>query len=147
MKHIEDAEDMLSQGFARVFIHIKQFEYKDEKGLRAWIKRIVINECLMELRKGKNFLLVSEDEAWDVGELDCNLEKLDAEYIFQAILTLPPGYRAVLNLNIIEGFSHAEISAMLNIDEGTSRSQLSKARTLLKEKLSVEKSSYGKRKV
>jgi RNA polymerase sigma-70 factor (ECF subfamily) len=147
MKNEEDAEDMLSQGFTRVFTNIKSFEYKEEQGLRAWIKRIVINECLMELRKHTNFLLVSEDEALDIGELDNNLERLDAEYIYQAILSLPPGYRTVLNLNIIEGFSHSEISAMLNINEGTSRSQLNKARKLLREKLSVEMNRYGRRKI
>lgn len=147
MKNEEDAEDMLSQGFTRVFNNLRSFEYREEHGLRAWIKRIMINECLMELRKNTNFLLVSEEEALDIGEYDNNLERLDAEYIYQAILSLPPGYRTVLNLNIIEGFSHSEISAMLGINEGTSRSQLNKARTLLKEKLSIETNRYGKGKI
>jgi RNA polymerase sigma-70 factor (ECF subfamily) len=125
MKRDDVAEDMLSQGFARVFANIKRFEYKDELSLRSWIKKIVINECLMEY----------------------NLGKLDAEYIYQAILSLPTGYRTVLNLNIIEGFSHAEIAEMLKINEGTSRSQLNKARKLLKEKLSEETNRYERRRV
>ena len=147
MKRDDVAEDMLSQGFARVFANIKRFEYKDELSLRSWIKKIVINECLMELRKHTNFFLVSEEEALELGKMDYNLGKLDAEYIYQAILSLPTGYRTVFNLNIIEGFSHAEIAEMLKINEGTSRSQLNKARKLLKEKLSEETNRYERRRV
>ena len=147
MKRDDLAEDMLSQGFARVFANIQRFEYKDELSLKSWIKKIMINECLMELRKHTNFFLVSEEEALELGKMDYNLEKLDAEYIYQAILTLPTGYRTVLNLNIIEGFSHAEIAEMLSINEGTSRSQLNKARKLLKEKLSEETNRYERRRV
>lgn len=107
----------------------------------------MINECLMELRKKNSLTLVSEDEAEEVSFNDPGLEQIDAVYIIDAIKTLPAGYRAVINLFAIEGYSHAEIAEMLGINEGTSRSQLNKARRLLKQKLLTETENYGQRKI
>ena len=75
------------------------------------------------------------------------MEKIDAVYIIDAIKSLPAGYRTVLNLFAIEGYSHGEIAEMLGINEGTSRSQLNKARRLLKQKLLNEAENYGQRKI
>lgn len=107
----------------------------------------MINECLMELRKKNSLTLVSEDEADDVTFHDGGLEQIDAFYIVQAIKTLPSGYRTVLNLFSIEGYSHAEIASMLGINESTSRSQLNKAKKLLRHKLSQEADYDAKRKI
>ncbi|RZK43907.1 MAG: sigma-70 family RNA polymerase sigma factor [Pedobacter sp.] len=141
-----EAEDLVSQGFIKVFNALNRFHYEHENGLSGWVRRIMVNECLMFLRKRSNFHLVPLDEALDVGEVDFNLEQIDSHYILKSIAELPVGYRTVLNLFIIEGYSHAEIAAFLAIKEATSRSQLAKAKVLLKNKLlSYKLMGYGER--
>lgn len=147
LKQDENAEDALSRGFTKIFHSITHFEYRENSSLKAWIKKIMINECLMELRKKNSLTLVSEDMAEEVVYNDSGLEKIDAVYIIDAIKSLPAGYRTVLNLFAIEGYSHGEIAEMLGINEGTSRSQLNKARRLLKQKLLNEAENYGQRKI
>ncbi|WP_166664824.1 RNA polymerase sigma factor [Pedobacter metabolipauper] len=147
MNNREEAEDMLSQGFTKVFKFMPDFEYRDLNSLRAWIKRIMVNECLMGLRKSVNFSLVSLSDHEEISYADHNLGKIEAEYIVRALNELPIGYKTILNLFAIEGYSHKEIAAMLGINEGTSRSQLNKARKMMKEKLDIESNQYGKRKV
>lgn len=140
-----EAEDLLSQGFTKVFKNINKFHYEHDYGLQGWIKKIMINECLMFLRKRNNFYLVPLTEAEEVIVEDVHLEQIDAHYIYQSIAELPVGYRTVLNLYIIEGYSHAEIGSLLNIKEATSRSQLNKAKEALRHKLLPYKSmNYGK---
>lgn len=146
VKEQMEAEDLLSQGFTKVFKNISTFKYEHEYGLQAWIKKIMINECLMFLRKKNNFYLVPLTEADEIPIEDIELEHIDANYIYQRIAELPVGYRTVLNLYVIEGYSHAEIGLLLNIKEATSRSQLNKAKEALKHKLLPYKSVYhGKR--
>ena len=145
VKEQMEAEDLLSQGFTKVFKNIDRFQYEHEYGLQAWIKKIMINECLMFLRKRNNFYLVPLTEADEIVIEDIHLEHIDANYIYQNIAELPVGYRTVLNLYVIEGYSHAEIGVLLNIKEATSRSQLNKAKEALKHKLLPYKSiNYGK---
>lgn len=141
-----EAEDLLSQGFTKVFKHISRFVYEHENSLQGWIKKIMINECLMFLRKKANFYLVPLTEADEIAIEDVKLEHIDANYILQSIAELPVGYRTVLNLYVIEGYSHLEIGGLLNIKEATSRSQLNKAKEALKHKLLPYKFiHYGKR--
>jgi RNA polymerase sigma factor (sigma-70 family) len=148
LRYVKDdmhAEDMLSMGFTKVFKHITQFNYEAEVGLRAWIKKIMINECLMWLRKKNNFNLVPITAADDLSYTDFNLHEMDVQYILQAMSDLPVGYKTVLNLYVIEGYNHAEIGQMLNIKEATSRSQLNKAKQLLKQRLlQFNQLNYGK---
>jgi RNA polymerase sigma factor (sigma-70 family) len=148
MRYVKDdmhAEDMLSQGFTKVFKNIILFNYEAEIGLRAWIKKIMINECLMWLRKKNNFNLVPLTTIDEPSYTDFNLHGMDVQYILQAIAELPIGYKTVLNLNVIEGYNHAEIGEMLNIKEATSRSQLNKAKHLLKQRLlQYNRLNYGK---
>ncbi|HTM99970.1 MAG TPA: sigma-70 family RNA polymerase sigma factor [Pedobacter sp.] len=149
LRYVKDemeVEDLLSQGFTKVFKHIHQFKYEQEHGLRAWMKKIMINECLMFLRKRHNFYLVPLTDAEELFTDELNLEEIDSQYILQQIADLPIGYKTVLNLYIVEGYSHLEIGKMLNIKEATSRSQLSKAKEALKQKLAQYKlSNYGTR--
>jgi RNA polymerase sigma-70 factor (ECF subfamily) len=147
LNNTEEAEDVLSQGFTKVFKSIKDMEYRDMNSLRAWIKKIMINESLMQLRKSVNFSLVSVEEAEEITYQDHSMDNLDVQYILEMLNELPPGYKTILNLYAIEGYSHAEIASMLGINEGTSRSQLSKARNMMKDKLKGETERYGKRKV
>lgn len=134
--NLMDAEEILHDGFIKVFGHMHKFEERHEKGFECWIKKIMVNECLMFLRKNHNFRLISMDEVneKDLIKQDCP-DSLDAESYFSVLNSLPVGYRTVFNLYAIEGYSHHEISEFLKITESTSRSQLSKARKMLQNKL------------
>lgn len=138
----EDAEEMVSDGFIRVFQNLKTFVYKDLKSLEAWIKRIMINECLMSLRKRK-LTFLDESNALNVESESKSDSEFEAEEIYNLILSLPDGYRTIFNLFVIEGYSHKEISKSLNITESTSRSQLTKARMALKSQV-IKTNLYGR---
>jgi RNA polymerase sigma factor (sigma-70 family) len=141
----EDAEDMLQDGFIKVFNHIKQ--YKGLGSLEGWIRRIVINTCLHQLMNNKRSAIgmsSSLSEHFDFeDEKDWNIiNRMSADEIIKLIGELPAGYRSVLNLFAIDGYSHEEIGTMLNITASTSRSQLTKARRMLKEKLKLTTEIY-----
>jgi len=147
MNSSAEAEDMLSQGFMRVFNAISDFEYRDLRSLTAWIKRIMVNECLMGLRKSVNFALVSLSDHEEISYQDHGLERMEVQDILSSLNALPVGYKTVLSLFAIEGYSHKEIADALQISEGTSRSQLNKARKLLKEKLDHSHTYDGRRSI
>lgn len=127
-----EAEDLLCQGFLKVFDRIGDFRYRGPGSLSGWIRRIMVNESLMHLRKQK-FEFVSEDEALHLAAPDRADHDLDAEELYALVRALPLGYRTVFNLFAIEGYTHREIAVRLGISEGTSRSQLAKARRMLQE--------------
>lgn len=127
-----DAEDVLLKGFMKVFENLKK--YRGEGSLKGWVRRIIVNEALMYLRRQKNmYLEVDVEEASDAH--DACPDHLAEEDLLQLIYELPVGYRTVFNLYAIEGYSHHEIAEMLQINEGTSKSQLSRARQILKQKI------------
>jgi len=133
VKNISDAEDILVTGFLKIFEKISRFEYRGPGSLSAWIKKIIINESLMFLRQNNNFRLIPENNLPDK-ESDISLDnQINAEEIYKLILKLPIGYRTVFNMFAIEGYSHKEIADKLNISENTSKSQLFKAREMLKQ--------------
>lgn len=139
MRYVSDkmqAEDVMIDGFMRVFDKIDQFGFNGS--FEGWVKRIMVNEALMYLRSKKmieiDIELVS-DQSFHF-PLDTSLE---ADDLISVINQLPVGYKTVFNLYAIEGYSHAEIADKLGISEGTSKSQLSRARTMLQEKLSYLK--------
>jgi RNA polymerase sigma-70 factor (ECF subfamily) len=139
----EDAEDVVIRAFNKVFESISKFRHEGEGSLEAWIRKIVVNESLMWLRKRHNFNMIESIED-TLPQVDLSaLGELDATEIYELIAQLPTGYRTVFNLFIIEGYNHEEIAAMLNINEGTSRSQLFKAKNLLKKALTREGFQYG----
>jgi RNA polymerase sigma factor (sigma-70 family) len=128
-----EAEDMLQDGFVRVFRDMGQF--RGEGALGGWIRRIMVNTALSHLRKQRDFVRDVPD--FNVFESKFHTEEdfasnLDAETLMKYLQRLPPGYRAVFNLYAIEGFSHEEIAEQLGISIGTSKSQLFKAREFLK---------------
>ena len=127
----EDAEDMLQEGFIKVFTQINQFEARGS--LEGWILRIMVHTCINHLKKNKRF-----NENIDLIHAENILIKEDyipatiqAKQVVESIRSLPIGYRTVLNLYAIEGYSHKEIGAMLDIEESTSRSQYTRAKSLL----------------
>ncbi|HTI10360.1 MAG TPA: sigma-70 family RNA polymerase sigma factor [Puia sp.] len=147
VKSPEAAEEVLLDGFYKFFRGLPAFTYEGEAPLYGWLKKIMVNECLMYLRQKKAFVMVAESEAEQLSSWEEDaLDKLSAAEIFQMIVRLPEGYRAVFNLYSIEGWSHKEISAALGISEGTSRSQLSKARSLLQKMFLLNGTEYVKRK-
>lgn len=133
----EEAEDYLQDGFVKVFKDLAQ--YRMEGPLGAWIRKVVLNTILQQLRKKR--LLFTEKEPADLDNPPVTNEdlpgNLDVEILTNYIQTLPDGYRTVFNMFAIEGFTHQEIAETLNITVGTSKSQLSKARALLKARLSM----------
>ena len=145
LKSREDAEEVLLDGFYKFFSHLKEFRYQGEAALNAWLKRIMVNECLMFLRRRHAFSVVSQKMVEDL-PLDVEpLAGLSAAEIFEMIVQLPVGYRTVFNLHVIEGMEHREIAKLLGISEGTSKSQLSKARLLLQKLLLQKGINYVKR--
>jgi RNA polymerase sigma-70 factor (ECF subfamily) len=133
----EDAEDYLQEAFIRVFKDLKQ--YRMEGPLGAWIRKVVVNSILQQLRKRK--ITFSDVEINDVADLHATEDdipgNLDAEILTNYIQRLPDGYRTVFNMYVIEGFTHQEIGDMLGISDGTSKSQLSKARALLRTQITA----------
>ena len=145
INHKEDAEDCLMKGFLKAFQNIDGFQYSGEGSLQGWMRRILVNECLMFLRKKSSFLFYPEEEPQQCSLPADVLLKIDAEALSSMVMQLPVGYRTVFNLFAIEGYSHKEIAGLLGITESTSKSQFSKARMKLKHVLDQQKTIvYGK---
>ena len=132
-KNREDAEDMLQEGFIKVFTQLHQ--YRNEGALEGWIRRIVVHTCINILKKNKKFA-DSVDIIHATGihiREDMIPAIMQAKQVVECIRILPIGYRTVLNLYAIEGFSHREIGQLLDIEESTSRSQYTRAKAMLEE--------------
>ncbi|MGB1043233.1 MAG: RNA polymerase sigma factor [Tenacibaculum sp.] len=130
VKDLHHAEDLMLSGFLKVFTNLHKF--KNEGSFEGWIRRIMVNTCLSYLKKKNPIQLTEEDYVFN-NETTENLENTSVEEIQQLIDQLPEGYKLVFNLYAIEGYKHSEISKKLNISEGTSKSQLFKARKWLQE--------------
>lgn len=142
VRSLEDAEEVLSNAFIKVFNKIDQ--YSGEGALGGWIRRIIINESLNFIRYQKNlFVEVEEENHKDFSTTDFQ-DQMDADYLLAMIGQLPLGYRTVFNLYGIEGYSHQEIGEMLGISENTSKSQLSKARKHLQQRLGEQELLFRK---
>lgn len=132
-KNREDAEDMLQDGFIKVFSQIHQ--YRNEGALEGWIRRIVVHTCINILKKNKKFSesvdIIHAKSVYVNEEMIPSI--MQAKQVVECIRLLPLGYRTVLNLYAIEGFSHKEIAAILDIEESTSRSQYTRAKAMLEE--------------
>lgn len=126
-----EAEDCLMRGFMKAFKSIDLFEARNPNDFFFWVRKIMVNESLMALRKRNNFILSIEEELTHEPVADDTLSSLEAEAIAQLIAQLPTGYRTVFNLYVVEGYDHKEIAGMLGISENTSRTQLAKARKKL----------------
>jgi len=129
----EEAEDNLQDGFITVFQKIEQFKFKGS--FEGWIKRIMINTALQKYRERNVLNLLREDEISDVVEVDEEVMNFSLDYLLDKIQNLPNQYRLVFNLYILDGYSHKEVAEMLGISEGTSKSNLSRARSLLKKRI------------
>jgi RNA polymerase sigma-70 factor (ECF subfamily) len=132
-KNREDAEDMLQEGFIKVFTQIHQFQNRG--ALEGWIRRIIVHTCINNLKKNKKFSdSVDIIHAASIPVREENIPSiLQAKQVVECIRLLPMGYRTVLNLYAIEGYSHKEIAEILDIEESTSRSQYTRAKAMLED--------------
>jgi RNA polymerase sigma-70 factor (ECF subfamily) len=130
-----EAEDLLQEGFIRVFSYLQSFE--NTGSFEGWLRRIFVNVCLKSISK-KSLVIenIDSDVSLSISSTENDvISKLSEEHILQLIEELPEGYRTVFNLFVIEGYAHKEIADMFGIEESTSRSQLLKARKLLQDKI------------
>ena len=133
----EDAKDVLQDGFLTVFDKIGT--YKGEGSFEGWMRKIFVNACLMRIRKGD--VLKHSEELTDIQDTGTvmlehgAIEQLGSKEILSLIEQLPAALRSVFNLFVIEGYSHVEVGQMLGITEQSSRSQVSRARAILQEKI------------
>ncbi|MFZ9029135.1 MAG: RNA polymerase sigma factor [Crocinitomicaceae bacterium] len=140
----DSAEEVLQEGFIKIFEKLERFDYKGS--FEGWIRRIMANTAIDHIRKSKKDPLLSDnDEDFKLGSEDPVVAKEETEFVgikaeiaLEAINDLSPAYRAVFNLYVMEEYTHKEIAEILNISEGTSKSNLSKAKLnlqrILKEK-------------
>ncbi|MEP6597125.1 MAG: RNA polymerase sigma factor [Ginsengibacter sp.] len=149
-KSIKDAEDVLQEGFIKVFHQLHQFKYEGEPG--AWIRKIMVNTALNYLKKNRKYqydLSFNEMSLHPVSVDDPSVT-LQTKELANLIRQLPIGFQTIFNLHAIEGYTHVEIAALLGITDGTCRSQYARARALLIkwiEKISFEDKSenYAKK--
>ncbi|MBK9291166.1 MAG: RNA polymerase sigma factor [Bacteroidetes bacterium] len=131
----DTAKDYLQEAFIRVFNHLGQYRF--EGSLEGWVRRIVVNTALEKLRKNDVLKNTAELEALRgmSSQQATPVDQYSERELLALIQTLPPGFRTVFNLFAIEGYSHQEIGDMLNISEGTSKSQYARARQWLMQRL------------
>jgi RNA polymerase sigma factor (sigma-70 family) len=140
----EDAQDLLQDGFIKVFRNLHRF--RAEGSFEGWIRRVFINSSIEHFRKKSlQMSKVSEKEEETIGDTDISaLDNLAEKDIVKLIQELSPGYRTVFNLYVVEGYSHKEIGEQLGISEGTSKSQLARARSILQKKVAQYLSDTNK---
>lgn len=139
-KNYVEAEDNLQDAFVTVFNKIEQ--YKNKGSFEGWIKRIAINTALKRYRKVQVYSLIDESAIEDV-DIEIGNDEVDLDFLLQIIQDLPDRYRLVFNLYVMDGFSHNEIGKMLEISNGTSKSNLARARMILKQKIKDYKASVN----
>ncbi len=130
-KSVTDAEDVLQEGFVKVFRNLHQFKFEGPLG--AWIRKIMVRTALNYLKRNRNYsseLVFADDQLHAVTDENPEVT-MNAKDIATLIRQLPTGYQTIFNLYAVEGYSHGEIGQMLGIHEGTSRSQYARARALL----------------
>lgn len=134
-----DAEDNLQDGFLLIFNKIGQFQFKGS--FEGWAKRVMVNSVLQKYRTEGIFEIVSENMP-EEADVEIETEDISMDFLMGIIQQLPDRYRMVFNLYVIDGYSHKEIAEMLTITDGTSKSNLARARMILKEK--IEAHQQGK---
>ncbi|APD06167.1 ECF RNA polymerase sigma factor SigW [Flavobacteriaceae bacterium UJ101] len=133
-QNYQDAEDTLQDSFLTIFNKIHQ--YKNKGSFEGWLKRITINTALQKYRKKTPFQIIKDNEINEQNDLlTFETQHLDINYLLKIIQELPNQYRLVFNLYVLDNFSHKEIAQMLQISEGTSKSNLSRARMILKQRI------------
>ena len=136
-----EAEDNLQDGFIQIFDKVKQFKHKGS--FEGWMKRIVINTALQKYREKNVLNLVNDNAIEDEVVVEVEEVEISLDYLLNLIQELPNQYRLVFNLYVLDGYSHKEVANALNISEGTSKSNLSRARGILKNKIKWNQQEPG----
>lgn len=133
-KDVTEAEDNLQEGFVKVFTYLKNFRH--EGSLEGWVRKIMVNVSLEKFRKQQIMYPVDDMKAFEGRHFHEDIiEKISADELVALIRELPPRYRMVFNLYVMEGMNHKEIGEAMQITEGTSKSNLARAREILKQKV------------
>ena len=140
-RNYQEAQDNLQNGFITIFNKIEQYNFKGS--FEGWLKRIVINTALQTYRE-KDVLNLITEEITDEVEIEVDEEQVSLEFLLKLIQELPNRYRLVFNLYVLDEYSHREIASMMGISEGTSKSNLSRARVILRDKIELNRSSIKK---
>lgn len=140
-RNYTEAQDNLQDGFIIIFNKIEQYAFKGS--FDGWLKRVMVNNVLQQYRTQTFLSLVNEDVSEDC-EIEIDDENISLDYLLKIIQELPDRYRLVFNLYVNDDYSHAEIAEMLSINVGTSKSNLSRARMILKEKIEQHKNEEHK---
>lgn len=135
-RNYAEAEDNLQDAFVTIFGKISQYQGKGS--LEGWMKRIAINTALQRYRSAGVFNIVNEEQIEDVS-LEIDEDDITLDFLLKIIQELPDRYRLVFNLYVLDDYSHKEIAKMLDISTGTSKSNLARARLILKEKIEMHK--------
>lgn len=136
-KNDAEAEDNLQDGFIKIFSRIKQYSFSGS--FEGWMRRVIVNSIFEKYRKKKNVHAVEDISVHEKEELRNDIVgKMSADDLMRLIQELPPRYRMAFNLYAIEGYSHKEIAQAMGISEGTSKSNLSRARAILQKKVVFE---------
>ena len=129
-----EAEDVLQMGYIKIFQKIK--EYRGDGSFEGWIRKVMVNTAIESYRKNlRTMNVVPIEDAYDQPSTGFDFSRLGMQDLLRVIQKLADGYRVVFNMYIIEGYSHKEIAETLGISEGASKSQLSRARAILKEEI------------
>ncbi len=139
-KNYVDAEDNLQDAFVTIFKKIEQYKYKGS--FEGWIKRIAINTALQKYRQVGVFDIVDEAAIEDT-TVEIDNDDVDLDFLLRIIQELPDRYRLVFNLYVLDGYSHNEIAKMLEVSTGTSKSNLARARLILKQKIEDYKATLA----
>ena len=140
-RNYPEAQDNLQDGFILIFKKIEQYSYRGS--FDGWLKRVMINNVLQQYR-GQTFLSLVKEDIPEDSVVEIDDENISLEYLLKIIQELPDRYRLVFNLYVNDDYSHAEIAEMLSINIGTSKSNLSRARMILKEKIEQHKTDLNK---
>jgi RNA polymerase sigma factor (sigma-70 family) len=128
-----EAEDSLQDSFLTIFKKVDQF--KDKGSFEGWMKRITVNTVLQKYRKQRVFDIAREDQIVDEADVEVEDEGIPLDFLLKIIQELPDRYRLVFTMYVMDGYAHKEIADMLGISDGTSKSNLARARMILKTKI------------
>ena len=139
-----DAEECIMNAYMKFFSSLRNFNYLNIAATVGFLKKCLMNECLMHLRSKKSYQIISKLDIEGKIVDNAALNNLETSYLLELIAALPIGYRTVFNLFEIEGYRHNEIAEWLGISEGTSKSQLHKAKQLLQRAIIQKQNYYAK---
>ncbi|WP_313112219.1 RNA polymerase sigma factor [Aequorivita sediminis] len=128
-----EAEDNLQDAFITIFKKVEQ--YKGKGSFEGWMKRITVNTVLQKYRKQRNFDIVDEGQIEDEAEVEIDSDEIPLDFLLKIVQELPDRYRLVFSMYVLDGYQHKEIAEMLGISDGTSKSNLARARMILKNKI------------